>query len=329
MSMQKISWLMFFLYRNIGSGSNSASITRFQQLSPGAEVVQVRIDVKRPWVVAPGEYIYITLPRLRTFGLSILESHPFMLAWPQCDVNGKLKSIVLLVQLGQGLTRRLALSGPTTPVLVDGPYGGTETRMLANYDKILLVSSGIGLSAHLSIARHLLLAHDCQTARVRRLTLVWLLETQGICPPSLEAFSHMSTEQMEWAEEFLCALDDIDSRHILTIFLYYPNDVEGSLEGSRTRFKAPRKRMLCLNDTLDVSWLLEKEWGAEAGNMLIMGKSNLNDAQIEISNTFDSVWCSEFRTSRETGREDQRSSHRLQKQCLSARRDEDEQNLEL
>lgn len=77
---------------------------------------------------------------------------------------------------------------------------------------------------------------------------------------------------MRWAEEFLCGLDDMDSRQILTIFLFYPNDLEGSSEGRETTFQAPRKRMLSVAGKLDMSWFIESEWGAEAGNMLLSGK---------------------------------------------------------
>jgi hypothetical protein len=64
----------------------------------------------------------------------------------------------------------------------------------------------------------------------------------------------------------------MDSRQILTIFLFYPNDLEGSSEGRETTFQAPRKRMLSVAGKLDMSWFIESEWGAEAGNMLLSGE---------------------------------------------------------
>ncbi|KAF2849416.1 hypothetical protein T440DRAFT_508606 [Plenodomus tracheiphilus IPT5] len=252
---QKLSCLLFFLYRNLSSGpSCQASIVRFPQSGSGEEVLQVRLNVKRPWTVVPGQYVYISLPALRIFYLGFLESHPFMVAWPIYDDRGQLESIVLLVQTCRGFTRRLQMSKTTSSAFIDGPYGGVETESLGGYDKVLLMSCGIGLASHLGTARHLLLAHNRQTARIRRLTLVWLLESQ---------------EQMRWAEDFLCALDDMDSRQILTVFLFYPDHIEGSSEGRATKFQAPRKRMLSLSGKLDMSWFIESEWGAEAGNMLL------------------------------------------------------------
>ena len=179
LSAQKLSWLLFFLYRNLGSGpSCRASVVRFPQSDSGGEVLQVRLDVKRPWTVVPGQYLYISLPTLRTFLSGCLESHPFMVAWPIYDDKGQLKTAILLVQTHRGFTRRLQMSN-TSSALIDGPYGGSEIESLARYDKVLLMSCGIGLASHLGTARHLLLAHNTQTARIRRLTLVWLLESQG------------------------------------------------------------------------------------------------------------------------------------------------------
>jgi predicted ferric reductase len=273
--LQRLSWLLSFIYHNFGSGpSRQVLITKFHQSGLNEDVLHVRINLKRPWRIRAGQYIYLSLPGLRALGLGILEAHPFMIAWPLYNEQERLSSIVLLVQSCRGFTRRLQLFGSLNPGWIDGPYGGADEDTLANYDKVLLMSYGIGLAAHLCTARYLLLAHNRQTARVRRLTLVWILETQGTklrCTDEMFALTE-SLEQMRWAEEFLCALDDLDPRHILTIFLVYPSKVEGSSEGRVTSFQLPGARMLPLHGTLDMTWLIESEWGAEAGNMLVSGK---------------------------------------------------------
>jgi predicted ferric reductase len=288
--LQRLSWLIFFIYRNCGVGpACRASIVRFPHNTPGEDVLQVRIDLKKPWNLTPGQFVYISIPALRILRLGILESHPFMVAWPIKDEKEQLSSIVLLIQARRGFTRNLQLADYKVSALIDGPYGDSGTQALGNYDKILLMSSGIGLAAHLSTARHLLLAHNQQTARVRRLTLVWLLETQGNILLLHYCKTDWRTDQMRWAEEFLCALDDMDSRQILTIFLFYPSDTEGAAEGYRTIFTSPRKRILAVPDVLDMTWLIESEWGAEAGNMLVTGKLNSGDSSFSIANAFQFV----------------------------------------
>ncbi|KAF2650671.1 hypothetical protein K491DRAFT_720533 [Lophiostoma macrostomum CBS 122681] len=253
--LQKVFWFLSLLYRNVGSGPPCrASVVRFPQSQADGEVLQVRLELKRPWIVKAGHFIYLSLPRLRSFGLGLFESHPFMIAWSQ--ENKESTTIVLLVQCRRGFTRKLRLADGANYAVVDGPYGSHRLRSLSCYDKVLFMADGIGIAAHLLPIRHLLLAHDEQTARVRRLSLVWLLETK---------------DQQCWAEEFLLALHDMDHRQILTIFLLFPNESEGSSQGRDFSIKQQRKRMYPLTCELDMDWWIEQEWCAEAGNMLVTG----------------------------------------------------------
>ncbi|OCL03054.1 hypothetical protein AOQ84DRAFT_303531, partial [Glonium stellatum] len=87
-------------------------------------------------------------------------------------------SIVLLIQQCKGFSNTLTTAQGRSSAIVDGPYGGTQT--LDRFDKVLFIASGIGITAHLLSIKYLLQAHDDQSARVRRLTLVWFLETTGI-----------------------------------------------------------------------------------------------------------------------------------------------------
>ncbi|KAF1359464.1 hypothetical protein EJ07DRAFT_155908 [Lizonia empirigonia] len=86
---------------------------------------------------------------------------------------------------------------------------------------------------------------------------VWLIETQGKTLLLHYCKTNCRRDQMRWAEEFLYALDDTDSRQILTVFLFHPNDTEGAAEGHRTIFTSPRKRILAVPDVLDMTWLIE------------------------------------------------------------------------
>jgi NAD(P)H-flavin reductase len=103
-----------------------------------------------------------------------------MIAWVVENDKGHATTIMVLAQCYKGFTRRLQIANINASALVDGPYGGLEADCFTHYDKVLLMSNGIGIAAHLYTARYLLFAHNRQTARVRRLTLIWLLETQGM-----------------------------------------------------------------------------------------------------------------------------------------------------
>lgn len=177
---QKVLWLISCIYRNVGSAPSSrASVKKFSSSTPDGTVLQIEVNVKRPWKVLPGQYVYLCLPSSRYFGLGLLESHPFMIAWAAHDEQEKLRTITVFARCRNGFTRHLDVHNNMTRAILDGPYGGNETEALIKHDTILLVSSGLGLAAHLNTARYLLLAHNAQTARLRRLTLVWLLDLPG------------------------------------------------------------------------------------------------------------------------------------------------------
>jgi hypothetical protein len=66
-------------------------------------------------------------------------------------------------------------------------------------------------------------------------------------------------------EEYLFALNDMDQeRKILTVFCYYPEPVTDG---------PSRPRIIPLSDELNMPWIIDKEWDAEAGNMLVSGKT--------------------------------------------------------
>jgi predicted ferric reductase len=175
---QKVIWVIMAVRRNRSSGTvPRLDIRRFPRSGLHQPVIQIRFDIKTPWVAKPGHYIYLTLPRLRSLGLGALESHPFMISWTLEDVQTQVKTVILLIQVGRGFTHRLQFANPLGSVIIDGPYGGHEVDTMIRYDKVLLLSSGIGIAAHLEYARYLILAHNTKKARVRRLTVVWKLDT--------------------------------------------------------------------------------------------------------------------------------------------------------
>jgi predicted ferric reductase len=140
--------------------------------SGSAEAVEVTLTLKKPWNVRPGEFVYLTLPVLGRHHGGFAQAHPYTIAW----TDGS--DITLLVQRHTGFSNDLF----TTPkdlssCVVDGPYG--YPQLLTGYDKVLFAASGIGVAAHLLNIRALLRAHEDQSARVRRVTLLWFLESPG------------------------------------------------------------------------------------------------------------------------------------------------------
>lgn len=173
---QSLVWVLVLAYRNLGSGPRStAVIERVTREGYANQVLKISVTLKRPWIALPGQYVYITMPGLARHRFTFLQSHPYAIAW---DNPGSVKgTIVLLVEQRRGFSTSLRPSKSTVSVIVDGPYGATRT--LHEFDKVLFIANGIGIAAHLLALKYLLQAHNAQTARVRRLTLVWFLEVEG------------------------------------------------------------------------------------------------------------------------------------------------------
>lgn len=76
-----------------------------------------------------------------------------------------------------------------------------------------------------------------------------------------------SIDDYQWAEEFLLQLHNMDDeRKILNIYLYYP-------AGEEPLPEVHGNRIWPASAPVDIPWVLNKEWGGEAGNMLASGRS--------------------------------------------------------
>jgi predicted ferric reductase len=116
--------------------------------------------------------VYLTLPNISRHHGGFLQAHPYAIAWMEGS------DISLIVQRQSGFSNDVfRATGRHTSVIVDGPYGQPQQFMC--YDKVLFIASGIGVAAHLLAIRDLLEAHENRSARVRRITLLWFLETMG------------------------------------------------------------------------------------------------------------------------------------------------------
>ena len=176
--LQQLLWLLALAYRNTGSGPSSTAVVRpLAVRTGGVQACHLTIALRRPWKVMPGQYVYVTLPEATRHGLGRLQAHPYMIAWAESDEHGADKTVVLLVERRRGFSSDILASDRPLKAIVDGPYGGGQS--LDRFDKVLFIANGVGIAAHLLSVRHLLEAHEAKTARVRRISLIWLLETRG------------------------------------------------------------------------------------------------------------------------------------------------------
>jgi predicted ferric reductase len=139
---------LIFLFRNINHSKfgSRAHINRVEN----STAAQLIIPVNRPFVVKPGMILYLWIPGVSLF--STFQTHPFFIGWWENNADGKATSITLLIQKQNGFTRRL-IEHPLGSFLtwIDGPYGTTPN--LDQYNRALLVATGIGIAAQLSFIR--------------------------------------------------------------------------------------------------------------------------------------------------------------------------------
>ncbi|KAG2005323.1 hypothetical protein GB937_008866 [Aspergillus fischeri] len=114
--------------------------------------------------------VYIWMPGVSPF--SMFYSHPFTVTWWELNEQGKATSISILVQKKDGFTRSL-MDHPGKEFLtwIDGPYG--ERIDLSLYNNVLLVASGMGITAQISYIRELL------NQRPKRIFVAWELDDES------------------------------------------------------------------------------------------------------------------------------------------------------
>ncbi|KAF2727578.1 hypothetical protein EJ04DRAFT_594415 [Polyplosphaeria fusca] len=171
--VQQVIRIIRILYRNSGSRTaGSLLLHRFPSLNAPVQCLDATITLKNAWKVEPGQYVYLSLPSISRHRAGFLQSHPYTVAWSD-DAT-----VTLLIQRAAGFSNTIfETSKQQSSVIVDGPYG--KEPPIQDFDKVLYIASGIGIAAHLLSIRQLLQDHENQSARVRRLTLLWFLETRG------------------------------------------------------------------------------------------------------------------------------------------------------
>lgn len=236
-----------------------------------SDVTMIEVRSQRPRKITYGQHIFVTVPSIPHSMVGRLQAHPYMIAWEHKDGSSQILTLLIAHRSGFSNVIRLCKSG--TRMRLDGPYGGTEG--LNKFDKVFFIASGVGVATHLLAIRHLVQSHNDKTSRVRRLSLLWFLETDGkISSHSAEATADDSIEQEAWARKFLFELMKQDSeRRIFTVYLYRPFRGRNSSMPTFTQPYSDHQRIYDARSALNIDWLVQEEWAAEAGTMVVSRKS--------------------------------------------------------
>ncbi|TIA87311.1 hypothetical protein E3P99_03273 [Wallemia hederae] len=171
-------WANEFAYHN-------AQITAYKD-----DIVRIRIVTPLRWKAAQCVYI-------RFLAISPLESHPFTItSIPSNDVHSVSNTLQLILRGKSGITGKLndkAKNGiATTPVLIDGPYGGLP-RPLNGFSHILLLSGGTGVTSNISVLLTLLNQMERHETLIERIDFVWTIRELHSLDWFNETFKQLST----------------------------------------------------------------------------------------------------------------------------------------
>lgn len=152
---------------------------------------QIVIKVETPYELnwKPGQHLFIRF----VYGLSTLDNHPFsILSIPKQDSKSHIK---LIVKPHNGLTKKIynlieeddEKAGKQLNLYIDGPYGGMNRDVLS-FDKVLMVSSGSGVTVTWPFVEYIVENLDKLTNMTQQFEFKWIVK---------------NNESIEWIQDEL------------------------------------------------------------------------------------------------------------------------------
>ncbi|KAL4756094.1 NADPH oxidase family protein [Aspergillus foveolatus] len=222
--------LITVLYRNglfTGRGAPRAIVsfsvrearmaaTGHEPKKEGADVkaAHIRLILPRPVQVEAGQYINLWMPSVSLW--SWMQTHPFtVISWSKCTQD----TMELLVQPRHGLTADLLRYAPVAVessvsflALFTGPHGTSED--VSQYESIIVIASGYGIATAIPYLKKLIYGYNTCTSQVRRLHLVWQVESIDEMRPALALLNNLLKD------------DTMDEGYILHISIYIKDGFE-------------------------------------------------------------------------------------------------------
>jgi NAD(P)H-flavin reductase len=140
-------------------------------------IIKIRVTLGRPLGIGAGQCIHLWMPSV-SLG-SWMQSHPFVVtSWsPE-----KQTTLELFVQVHRGFTATLhqrasATGSASFCAFVIGPFGISHS--LSQYETVVAVASNAGIAGVVPYLKQLLYSYNTLTGQIRRLHLVWEVDTLG------------------------------------------------------------------------------------------------------------------------------------------------------
>ncbi|CAF3310182.1 unnamed protein product [Rotaria socialis] len=165
-----------------------------------SNVTEIRFRKQFMQTPQPGQYIY-----LKCFSIALFEWHPFTVTSAAEDTYVSVH-VRTAGNWTSDLVEKLAMYPQQIPRLgVDGPYGSAADDVF-NYDGVILVGAGIGVTPYAAILKHIR-SSQSNDVRLRRVYFYWICNT---------------TSCYEWFAEMLQQIehDFRDRPNFLTYHIY-------------------------------------------------------------------------------------------------------------
>ncbi|KKZ68760.1 hypothetical protein EMCG_05636 [[Emmonsia] crescens] len=189
LSLTTLLQFLIFLYRNrvLSSQLSPRALVTCEKDDPSdkndqveGRPIKIHVTLPQPLEVKAGQYVNLWVPSVGLGLASWMQTHPFMVtSWSP----GKQDVLELFAQTRRGLTAKLqaraAVDGSASfTVFVSGPHGLSEP--VSHYETVLAIASGFGIAGVLPYLKQLLHGYNTSTSSIRRVHLVWQVETLDI-----------------------------------------------------------------------------------------------------------------------------------------------------
>ncbi|KAK5942354.1 hypothetical protein PMZ80_004917 [Knufia obscura] len=156
----------------MGFQSTDANITTFPDAVNGGIVRLDFTQQQEPWNI--GQHFYLCFPKS-----SIWQSHPFTpLNVPTPKAGAIHHSYIFRAKSGETKKiNQIAAKTPSTPVILNGPYGVSEVDCLTPTTNILCIAGGTGITYVLPVL--LSQITNCGCSSTRRMQLVWAIRRKA------------------------------------------------------------------------------------------------------------------------------------------------------
>lgn len=165
-----------------------------------------RIDILVPSTFSwrPGQHCFLRFP-----SLSVFDNHPFTIAsvpesesGRQSEKSQEMRTLSFFVRSHAGFTRKLSCYSSNNfdgsmRSWIDGPYGGVGRRIENEYDTIILIAGGSGITSCLPWLQYLAQRMDGCTVRTTNVKLLWVMRdpaSLGWVSQELEELSRFATQ---------------------------------------------------------------------------------------------------------------------------------------